>query len=189
MKNGLVISLLSIGLIGGGIAMGYTNVDRASTQPSAKTATIATTQKAVKKAPASTTAKVKPTTSKAAASAAKPVAVSKARPAKAVKPTRQPTKATAAASQAQSAAPKASGLAAYYGTWHNAAVTITVTANALTVAQPGQPRITTTYQAVRNGSGYLFTPTSTEADALQLVLHNGELNWVTGASTPLVLVR
>lgn len=203
MKKWFLVSVAVLGLIGGGIQLTGTHLDRASAQSGAaavvthsKTPSAAATKvvggrtqtvkaasrsaKATAKAPASTKGLTKPV-------AAAPRAAAQTSAAAKASASRQ--QATTAKAPAQAQPRTATTLTAYYGTWHNAAVTITLTAAKLTVAQPGQPSLTTTYQAAASGRGYLFTPTAIEADPLQLELVHGQLLWATGASAPLVLVR
>ncbi len=99
--------------------------------------------------------------------------------------------ATSPATQTRTTSPVVAqqpALSNFYGTWHNAAVTVTLTATTMTVTQNGQA-LTSRYQAQAAGDGFIFTPLDHEADALYLVLANGHLEWTTGASTPLVLTK
>ncbi|MFD1393028.1 hypothetical protein ACFQ3L_05405 [Lacticaseibacillus jixianensis] len=204
MKKWLLVSVAVLGLIGGGIQLTGTHLDHASAQSGAaavvthsktpraaatkvvkggRTQTVKAASRSAKpatKAPASTKGLAKPV-------AAAPRAAAQTSAAAKASASRQ--QATTAKAPAQAQPRTATTLTAYYGTWHNAAVTITLTAAKLTVAQPGQPSLTTTYQVAASGRGYLFTPTAIEADPLQLELVNGQLLWATGASAPLVLVR
>lgn len=198
MKKWLLVSVLSLGLSVGALGLAYTNVDQASTatvQTAAKSTTTKsakkTTAKAAKAETSSTTATASSTSSAAtqssaaaASSSAKATSASQtSRPAAASQTVQTPAKAANAQSQ------PVSGLAAYYGTWHNANVTVTLTSSTMTVASAGQAGKTVTYTAVKSGAGYVFSPTTGDADDLYFVLENGQLNWVTGASEPLVLTR
>lgn len=198
MKKWLLVSVLSLGLSVGALGLAYTNVDQASTatvQTAAKSTTTKsakkTTAKAAKAETSSTTATASSTSSAAtqsstavASSSAKATSASQtSRPAAASQTVQTPAKAASAQSQ------PVSGLAAYYGTWHNANVTVTLTSSTMTVAFAGQAGKTVTYTAVKSGAGYVFSPTTGDADDLYFVLENGQLNWVTGASEPLVLTR
>ncbi|WP_379888165.1 hypothetical protein [Lacticaseibacillus mingshuiensis] len=102
--------------------------------------------------------------------------------------TKKNVTATTTQTTASPAASQQSALSNYNGTWHNAAVTVTLTATTMTVTQNGQA-LTSRYQAQAAGDGFIFTPLDHEADALYLVLANGHLEWTTGASAPLVLTK
>lgn len=184
MKKWLLISALTLGLICGGAGVTSSHIDEASTEPTVRVpAKLNTKAKASGKVNKPVSVKTK-----AAVPTAKPKAVKAAQAAS----SSASAKHQSTASQSVSTKPtvqQATGLAAYYGTWHNQAVTISLTNKTLTLTQTGQPSITTAYRATANGDGYLFTPTGIEADPLQLVLHNGHLAWVTGASAPLMLER
>lgn len=198
MKKWLLVSVLSLGLSVGALGLAYTNVDQASTatvQTAAKSTTTKsakkTTAKAAKAETSSTTATASSTSSAvtqsstaAATSSTKTTSATQAsRSTTASQTVQTPSKAASAQSQ------PVSGLAAYYGTWHNANVTVTLTSSTMTVASAGQAGKTVTYTAVKSGAGYVFSPTTGDADDLYFVLENGQLNWVTGASEPLVLTR
>lgn len=191
MKKWFLISALTLGLIGGGAGAATSHIDEASTEPkvSAPVVKAPKAKASVKGAKAAavsakvaqsskTPASVKPAAKTTQAASKEPAAAASVK-----------TQATASQAAAKPAAQPTTGLAAYYGTWHNQAVTLTLSKSALTVAQPGQPSVTTSYQVTASGAGYLFTPTGVEADPLQLVFQNGQLSWVTGASAPLVLTR
>ncbi|MFD1440355.1 superantigen-like protein SSL4 [Lacticaseibacillus hegangensis] len=186
MKKWLLISALTLGLIGGGAGMAYSQTDEASTTPSVQTPAV-TKSRAKISVNASKQAKAPAAPTRQQAASVKPAPQT----ASETKPTAAAANASSAAAKpaAQSTSQQATGLAAYYGTWHNAAVTLTLSGSTMTVAQSGQSSITTTYRAVPSGAGYLFTPTDVEADSLLLVLSHGQLQWVTGASAPLILVR
>ncbi|WP_338218004.1 hypothetical protein [Lacticaseibacillus salsurivasis] len=197
MKKWLLVSVLSLGLSVGALGLAYTNVDQASTA-TVQTAAKSTTTKSAKKTTAKATkaetsseatasstssAATQSSTAAATTSAKKASASQASRPAAASQTVQAPAKATSTQSQ------PVSGLAAYYGTWHNVNVTVTLTSSTMTVASAGQAGKTVTYTAVKSGAGYVFSPTTGDADDLYFVLENGQLNWVTGASEPLVLTR
>ncbi|WP_056988828.1 hypothetical protein [Lacticaseibacillus camelliae] len=193
MKKWFLISALTLGLIGGGAGAATSHIDEASTEPKVSAPVVKTSKAkaSVKGAKAAAVSAKVAQSSKAPVASVKPAAKT-TQPASKQPASAASVKTQATASQTTAVKPAAqptAGLAAYYGTWHNQAVTLTLSKSALTVAQPGQPSVTTSYQVTASGAGYLFTPTGVEADPLQLVLQNGQLSWVTGASAPLVLVR
>lgn len=197
MKKWLLVSVLSLGLSVGALGLAYTNVDQASiatVQTAAKSTTTKSAKKTTAKAAKAETSSVatasstssaatQSSTAAATTSAKKASASQTSRPTAASQTVQTPAKAASAQSQ------PVSGLAAYYGTWHNANVTVTLTSSTMTVASAGQAGKTVTYTAVKSGAGYVFSPTTGDADDLYFVLENGQLNWVTGASEPLVLTR
>lgn len=197
MKKWLLVSVLSLGLSVGALGLAYTNVDQASTatvQTAAKSTTTKSAKKTTAKAAKAETSSVATasSTSSAATQSSTAAATSSTKTTSATQASRSTTASQTVQTPAKAASAQSqpvSGLAAYYGTWHNANVTVTLTSSTMTVASAGQAGKTVTYTAVKSGAGYVFSPTTGDADDLYFVLENGQLNWVTGASEPLVLTR
>ncbi len=75
----------------------------------------------------------------------------------------------------------------YLGTWQNEHVTLTITADQLTVVQAGVTT-KTGYKVTPEGNGFVLIPTDVGADAIYLVPVSGGLEWVApGVAAPLIL--
>lgn len=75
----------------------------------------------------------------------------------------------------------------YLGTWQNEHVTLTITADQLTVVQAGVTT-KTGYKVTPEGNGFVLIPTDVGADAIYLVPVSGGLEWVApGVASPLIL--
>lgn len=120
------------------------------------------------------------------------VTTPKKQPAATVKPKKENATASSTASTTQatpsvSAEDVSNTAPVYLGTWQNEHVTLTITADQLTVVQAGVTT-KTGYKVTPEGNGFVLIPTDVGADAIYLVPVSGGLEWVApGVASPLIL--